>query len=128
MIDVLSCSLVKRSPTSHRSLRLMGLPGLASKSGLDLQPGVLQVEVVLDAAHHLVADLAPVTEQHELEALGPLLGGEHLRPRQRRVGGARAPPQLLLLLSYRALGYLLAGNPLRLQVAVPLLDRQPADR
>jgi len=37
---------------------------------LDLERGVPQVEVALDAVHNLVADLALAAEQHDLAALG----------------------------------------------------------
>jgi hypothetical protein len=47
----------------------MGSP-TAKQSSLDLEPGVLQVEVALDVVHDLVADLALVAEQHDLAALG----------------------------------------------------------
>jgi hypothetical protein len=48
----------------------VGLLNVLGKQGLDLEPGVLQVEVPLDAVHHLVADLALVAKQHDLAALG----------------------------------------------------------
>jgi hypothetical protein len=50
---------------------------------LDFEPGVFQVEVALDAVHHLVADLTPVPQPHDLApprlqqlADQPLVGSE----------------------------------------------------
>src|SRR5215218_1817633 len=114
---------------------------------IDLEPGVLKVEVSLDPVHHVVADRALVAELDDgvslgLEQLahqplpgaravlvavvldlaglrleapatevvgapeplhgivaGPVLGGQLLQPRQRRIRRDQTPPQLLPLLA-----------------------------
>src|SRR4249919_2541762 len=43
---------------------------MARRVALDLQPGLLQVELALDASHHIGADLASVAKPDELLALG----------------------------------------------------------
>ena len=59
--------------TSFSSAALLTAHGLAKgrpgSRALDLEPGVFQVEVALDAVHDLVADLALVAEPHDLAPL-----------------------------------------------------------
>ena len=69
--------------------------GLASTSGLVLQPGFLQLEVALNAVHHLVADLALVAEAARSRgagppaARGPAAGKPASGPWRRRRPGSR---------------------------------------
>src|SRR5829696_2383534 len=131
-----------RSSTSPSDCR-----GLKGTGQLDLEPGVLKVEVALDPVHHVVADHALVAELDDGAALGleqlahqplpgarpvlvavvldfaglrleapvlevvgtpeplhgivvgPVLGGQLLQPRQRRVRRDQTPLQLLPLLA-----------------------------